>query len=276
METRVRGRLLLSLWLFALFVSIPSSAQVDNDQQAHKAQVMIVGAYHFVSKANVHTMVVDDPATPKRQAEIIELVSQLARFAPTKIVLEQTSGTSDLEHHYTDYLRGTVELSPSENYQVGFRLAKLIGLRKIHTISAWTDFDYDAVKAFAKSHAQEGLIDAADNLAKESIDECTDIQERGSIIEVYRYLNSDRAIRLNNAQYMYLARVGDAKTYVGANLVAQWHLRNLEMYARLTRLIDSPNDRILVLYGQGHSYLLRDFVRESPDITLIDAENFMQ
>src|ERR1700728_551428 len=48
--------------------------------------------------------------------------------------------------------------------------------------------------------------------------------------------------------------------YVGADLVAAWHRRNLKMFAKLSRL-SGPGERILVLYGQGHAYLLRDFIR---------------
>ena len=75
---------------------------------------------------------------------------------------------------------------------------------------------------------------------------------------------------------MYLTRVGDDSTFVGADLVAKWHLRNLEMFAKLTRLIDGPQERILVLYRQGHAYLLRDFVRGSPDLALVDVQSYFQ
>jgi hypothetical protein len=48
------------------------------------------------------------------------------------------------------------------------------------------------------------------------------------------------------------------------------------MFAKLTRLVRGPNERILVLYGQGHSFLLRQFVRESPDLLLVDPAPFLR
>ena len=243
---------------------------------AGRPQIAIVGTYHFVSKANVHSMPVDDPMTPKRQAEIEDLVRHLAAFHPTKVVLEQTSGTSDLEQHYQQYIRGSFRLEPSENYQVGFRIAHLCGLPRIYTINAWTDFNYDAVVDFAQKHGQMALIDASNTLADDASQTGAQLQKNGTVLDMYGWINSEEAVRANNSAYMYLARIGNDSTFVGADLVAKWHLRNLEMFAKLTRLIDGPEERILVLYGQGHAYLLRDFVRESPDLALVDVEPYLK
>ena len=57
-----------------------------------------------------------------------------------------------------------------------------------------------------------------------------------------------------------MARIGDSENYVGAKLVASWHLRNLEMFANLTRLIEGPNERIVVLdVGQTLAPRIRPF-----------------
>lgn len=48
-------------------------------------------AYHFVSKANLVNMPIDDPMSPARQAQIKALVDRLSAFHPTKVVLEETS-----------------------------------------------------------------------------------------------------------------------------------------------------------------------------------------
>jgi len=61
----------------------------------------------------------------------------------------------------------------------------------------------------------------------------------------------------------------------GADMVAEWHRRNLRMFAKLSRLT-GPGERILVLYGQGHAYLLREFIRQAPDMKLVDAESLLR
>jgi len=42
------------------------------------------------------------------------------------------------------------------------------------------------------------------------------------------------------------------------------------IFANLMRLITSPDDRVLVIYGQGHVQLLRSFIKGSPDLQFID------
>lgn len=238
-------------------------------------QVMVVGVYHFVSKNNLFSMDVDDPMSPRRQAEIEELATRLAAFHPTKVVLEQTSGTSDIEKHYLDYLQGRWPLQPSENYQVGFRLAKMAGLPRVYLIQVPADLDFDGMLKYATAHGQSTLVEQANRLSKQIIQESTDIQRTGSVIDLYRYYNSEAAIRLNNSAYMFQARIGDDKHFVGADLVSGWYQRNLRMFAKLSRLA-GDGERILVLYGQGHAFLLREFVRESKDMTLVEVGPYLQ
>jgi hypothetical protein len=58
-------------------------------------------------------------------------------------------------------------------------------------------------------------------------------------------------------------RIGRGKEYVGASYVAWWYRRNLVILDNIVRLTDSPNDRILVVYGVGHAKLLTQFAKES-------------
>ena len=38
----------------------------------------------------------------------------------------------------------------------------------------------------------------------------------------------------------------------------------------IMRLLTSLDDRALVIYGQGHTKLLRSFMKDSPDLQLVD------
>jgi hypothetical protein len=69
-----------------------------------------------------------------------------------------------------------------------------------------------------------------------------------------------------------MVRVGKDSDYAGTDLVSDWYARNLKIYANLTRIAESPNDRILVLYGAGHLKLLQQFVKDSGeyDLELLD------
>jgi hypothetical protein len=189
--------------------------------------------------------------------------------------LEQTSGSSDLEQHYQDYLHDHWTLEASENYQIGFRLAKQLRLPRIYLIQVDAPLNFDAVDAYAKAHDQTYLVDASRQLTERLISRATEIQSKGTVLDVYRYFNSEAAIRLNDSSYTYLCRIGDDDNFVGADLVSGWHQRNLRMSAKLSRLT-GPGERILVLYGQAHAYLLRDFIRQAPDMKLVGAESLLR
>ena len=268
-------RLLVAVAVACTFLSSPAPAEPAAASVARpRAQVMVVGAYHFVSKANLFNMDVDDPMSPKRQAEIADVVAHLAAFHPTKIILEETSGTSHLEENYQAYRAGHFDLPPSENYQIGFRLAKSAALPRIFLTNARTDFDFDALVASAKAHGQMDLVQAAEGVYTNAIHTTDIIQKNGTILEMYRYLNSDEQIRLNNSGYMFTARVGANTDFAGAKLVAGWYLRSIEMYAQMTQIV-SPDDRILILYGQGHAYMLRELIKASLDLTLVEASSYL-
>jgi Family of unknown function (DUF5694) len=124
------------------------------------------------------------------------------------------------------------------------------------------DLDFDAVDAYAKAHNQTYLVDANRHQTERLTRRATEIQSKGTVLDVYRYLNSEAAIRLNDASYTYICRIGDDSNFVGVDFVSAWHQRNLRTFAKLSRLT-GPGERILVLYGQGHSYLLRDLIRQA-------------
>jgi Family of unknown function (DUF5694) len=259
-----------------LFVFLSDRAHGDKNEAApSRPKIMVVGVYHFVSKANVYSMSVDDPLSPERQAQIKDVVTHLAKFQPTKVVLEEKAGTSDLEANYQNYLQNSFELPAGETYQIGFRLARSVGSKKIYLITAWTDFDWPGLKQYADSHGQTQLLEKTEDLFKSLSAPAESVQKNGTVLDILRYYNSEQAIRLNNSSYMYITRIGDSENYGGAKLVASSHLRNLEMFANLTRLIERPNERIVVLYGQGHEFLMKQFVQESPDLELVDALDFL-
>jgi hypothetical protein len=54
-------------------------------------------------------------------------------------------------------------------------------------------------------------------------------------------------------------------------LVSDWFRRNMGIHTNLTRLVDSPNERILVIYGNGHLGWLRHIVASDPTLRLVNS-----
>jgi hypothetical protein len=68
--------------------------------------------------------------------------------------------------------------------------------------------------------------------------------------------------------YFGIVRYGDPFEYAGSDLVAAWYQRNIRIYRNIVALIDSPNERILVMYGSGHLGWLRQDVADDPTVRL--------
>jgi hypothetical protein len=75
--------------------------------------------------------------------------------------------------------------------------------------------------------------------------------------------------------YLQLARVRGEGGFVGADVVAQWYRRNFCIFANIAATIESPEDRVLVLFGQGHAPYLRELVKSSPDLELVEASEYL-
>jgi hypothetical protein len=153
----------------------------------------------------------------------------------------------------SDYLAGRWTLDASENYQVGFRLAKALNHKQVYLISSSVPFNYDSLRKHALAHHQEWLLAAqvcVDSALVESAQMSRGL-ERYSIFLGFTTLKTPFGRTMAR---MYLARIGSDNDPIGARFVAEWHRRNLHLFVKLTHLIGGENERILVLYGQGHGF----------------------
>jgi hypothetical protein len=73
----------------------------------------------------------------RRQKEILEVVTPLEKFRPTKIALEAPPGSPAIQKRLKEYLAGHYTLTASEWDQLGLRLAKNLCHHALYGI----DFD---------------------------------------------------------------------------------------------------------------------------------------
>jgi len=111
---------------------------------------------------------------------------------------------------------------------------------------------FDWAKANQQELAREVFGDIADQ------DATTE-----SIVDMLRSCNHPENVQQDHTRYMNLARIGSQNDYVGVDWLRWWYQRNLIIYVNLTRLVESPDDRILLLIGAGHVYLVSQFLKES-------------
>ena len=89
-----------------------------------------------------------------------------------------------------------------------------------------------------------------------------------TIPEILRWINDDRRVDEGERLYLRMTKVGTGADYAGADLVADWHERNLKIFANILRVTTSPDDRVLVVYGSGHAKLLTEFAEDSGEFVV--------
>ncbi|ADW71333.1 hypothetical protein AciX9_4382 (plasmid) [Granulicella tundricola MP5ACTX9] len=245
-----------------------------------KPQIMILGTTHFNNpNHDISNMVIDDVLTPERQQQIRLLVGAIARFKPTRIAIElPPSEQSALDQRYADYRAGRYSLTSNERDQLGLRLAAMLQLPRLDAVDykegpPGPDEAYD-FSAYAAAHGQQKQFDGFLAAGKQYAADETTYLHTHTMLEWFRHANTPQYRLLNNKFYFDMLRFGDNKINPGANWVGGWHARNLIILENVWRL-SKPNDRILVIFGAGHTFLLNQFSSDSGEFNVIDTERYL-
>ncbi len=265
------------LLLAALSVSAQNKLKpVDASATTPQAEVLVLGSYHMDNPGHdLHNTKADDVLAPQRQAEIEELTNVLARFRPTKIALEWDAGNQEgLDRSYGEYAAGQRQLTRDERQQVGMRLAKSVGLKKLYAIDTMWDFPYGPLVNWAKANGRSGELEAIDRMGSERSQEEGEYLRSHTVLEMFRRLNSPGYLAADQAFYARLGHFGDDNDPAGARLLTRWYERNTFILTSLLGVIE-PGDRVLVLYGAGHQTLLRRFIADDPTLRLCTLDDLI-
>jgi hypothetical protein len=256
-------------------LALGSMATQAQTEVGAPARVMLLGLFHFdnpgLDAVRYEPL---DVMQPGSQAYLAELVASLARFAPTKVLLEYPGKNDELiNQRYAAFQAGTFELPRNEVYQLGFRVARQQHHARLYgfdaaappqTIKLW---DY-----LGKDPATEKRL--MDLIASESA-RLQELHRSRSLREILVLSNSAAEDRRNKGFYMLLNPVAAAsREFHGADMNADWWHRNLRMYA-LIQEHAGPGERVLVIAGSGHAALLRDFLRADSDRAEVDVLPFL-
>lgn len=230
-----------------------------------KAQVMVLGVSHLVARNDVHNSAFpDDPLSLRRQEQIVDVVRHLVRFHPTKVLIEANMHDPKFAARYAQYVTGHYILSANETNQFGFRLAKVAGDKAIYPIDTFGPTllnDNSRIDAYLKANFSNVKSPAFDAMLARS----NTLEQNSTYLNLLRYLNSDQAIRANASVYSVLDGMGRDADNAGASYVSQWYTRNCYIFSNILSVV-RPGDRVVVIMGQGHEYLLREFVRLNPKL----------
>lgn len=264
---------LIRFALVAAIAAMPMASQAAPAAEPAPVSVMIVGNFHMSNPGrDMHNVTVDDMLSPKRQAEIAAVTDALNRFHPTAVAAEWPADIAS--ERYAKYLAGTLDPSRNEVVQLGFRLARTAGLKEFHGVDVDGDFPFEAVDAYARAHGQGALIDAAQAEIAAYVKTQDEMLKTSSVAANLRYMNDPTLIAAGNGFYRTTLKIGGGTQQPGADLLTAWYRRNFLICANIIQFA-RPGDHVVVFYGAGHAFLLRQCIAETPGFRLVEPNDYL-
>jgi hypothetical protein len=245
-------------------------------------EVLLVGTFHFgYPNLDAHKTAKEDQVdilSPEKQKEVIELVDYLARFRPTKIVVEGGHNSGYLLRRYEDWQQGKGTLRAQEIDQLAFRLMDRFNLDTIYGCDA-AGMTYDMEQSKDSTVMNKYLSeifadydwqsdDPMDALYTRWYEQMTKYSVDFPLLAYFKYLNSEEVIKRMHGAYL----IGDFRLddFRGADALAlYWYSRNLRIFRRIQEIGAGPDDRVLVLFGAGHIAILKEQFEASPEYEVV-------
>lgn len=128
---------------------------------------------------------------------------------------------------------------------------------------------------YAESHGRTEAVEALHEVAGTMAETTGRIHAEQTVGRALHWINQPGLIERWHRQLYYgLLQLAGAEEQPGALLNARYYERNARIFAKLTRVAGS-GDRVLVVFGAGHSYWLRHFVTEAPGFELVEPNDYL-
>ena len=242
---------------------------------------MLLGTYHFAgSTTDAIQHEGEDVLTPKRQAELDDLVARLARWSPDQIAVEWPFDFADsTTARFKRYLESGKSQSRNEVVQIGFRLAKRLRHPGVYPIDYRMPIGNDSIGAlFVRRPEFKRHMDSLQAAMQAGADSSGTSRRSSTIVEQLRAANTDQALHGGNSFDMFesLLPAGEGANYGGPEVLARWYERNIRMVHNLTRVLQPNTKHMLVIIGSGHVPPLRNILDEAPQFCPVSPLPYLQ
>lgn len=242
-----------------------------------KIRAMILGSFHFnypsrdkhVTKENNRV----DMMSEKRQKEITEVIECLKRFKPTKIMIETNiTFQKKTDKRYASYVEGNYKLRRDEREQLGFRIAKELGHKRVYCVNTMSGDidrylkDKDDFFKELEIYDEKGPFSKTEQEYFQFYESNEKYLRKASLRDFYLRTNTKEHIdRMQGAYFLNVFHWEQKKLdYAGTDWqCARWNNRNMRIFRNISRYSEA-GDRILIIYGSGHHAHLRDYINYSP------------
>ncbi|MCL2683011.1 MAG: DUF5694 domain-containing protein [Bacteroidales bacterium] len=269
---------------FLLILALIFGVAFTSDNAKLKTpEVLTLGVFHF-NFPNLDVVQIAkedqiDVLLPEHQKEIELIVEKLLLFQPTIIVIEcQPAYQHIIDSLYHQYLLGKHLLRREEIEQIGFRIAKAMGLQKLYCVDEWGNFTENISNLMNNQKSEEFLAFAKSFENNSELFNERLFKTKGILAELVRK-NDEKNIKRDLGSYL----IGPFKheftpyDFTGVDFeTGRWFSRNLKIFRNIQRIDTRPEDRILVIYGSGHLSILNYLFECSPEYTLVRTNDFLK
>lgn len=284
--------------IFTLFPLLVPAQQVDWKKlqslqpdrillngEREPTKVLLLGTFHF-GYPNLDGHKTDsskfiDVKSPQRQKEIQELADVIKRFKPTRIYIE-SSNQPWLDSLYGEYMGGKYQLGRNEIYQLGFRIAGQMKHPKLYAVDTWP-FSAEFEKKYKWIDSLWDYSKPVDSLRDKYWDKKysqmytagDSVETTLTMLENFLLMAEPTTIQRMHGHYL----CGGFNTLDNAGPDAMsiwWYNRNLRIFNNILTTKPSAEDRILVLFGNGHMPLLRHCFYSSPEFEIVELKSLLK
>ena len=236
----------------------------------------MIGTFHFSSPGSdmvkiKHLDVMDGPSQSYLEALTGRIV---ANYKPTLILLEYNpENDAQMQEQYKAYQAGTYSLGVNENYQLGFRLGVAAGNVPIASYDErGINWEAEALFEVLPTTAPE-INEALEKLLAKITQESQEAHQTLDLKALLMRANDSDEDRLNKSIYILTNSVSSEGKYEGATASSSWWHRNFRMYAKIQQRAKA-GEHIIVIGGQGHMAILKDFLALDPNLKAVDVRDY--
>jgi hypothetical protein len=141
-------------------------------------------------------------------------------------------------------------------------------------VDADGEFPFQRIVNYAKASGRSKELDAMMGEIGGMVKAQNEYLASHTVLETLLYMNADGKVAEDVSFYYRQAHFGEPGDWAGADLVADWFRRNMRIYSNVVRLADTPNERVLVIFGAGHLGWLQHNFASDPSFRLRKLAEF--
>ena len=243
---------------------------------------MVIGSEHFANPGrDAINLKVDSVLTEKKQQELVELVKALAEFKPTLVAIEKvTEAPEYIDNAYETFSDDDFKKFANESYQVGFRLAKMLGHKHVYGIDEQPSegepdyFPFDKLTKHIAATGQQEAFDQAFSTVKKRLEDFKAENDNKDMKSYFAALNNKNSPVIAYDFYFDLMKYDRGEEQPGAEIFAYYMMRNTKIASKLLN-VAKPGDRVVIIYGAGHKAWLDYIFNHLTGVEVIDPVPYL-